>query len=98
MMLDAAPDATAILPMSVMQAIAIINEARGRGLSAPRDLSVAGYNDIPDAERSDPSLTFQASWWTVLQDRLLSGRAKSFPIRPSWAIPSMSALHCFQSQ
>jgi hypothetical protein len=45
-----------------------------------------------------PLIAFQASWWTVLQDRLLSGRAKSFPRRPSWAIPSMSALHCFQSQ
>ena len=43
--------------MSVMQAIAVINEARRRGLSVPRDLSVVGYNDIPDAERSDPPLT-----------------------------------------
>ena len=57
MMLDAAPDATAILSMSVMQAIAVINEARRRGLSVPRHLSVVGYNDIPDAERSDPPLT-----------------------------------------
>ena len=57
MMLDAAPDATAILSMSAMQAIAVINETRRRGLSVPRDLSVVGYNDIPDAERSDPPLT-----------------------------------------
>jgi DNA-binding LacI/PurR family transcriptional regulator len=57
MMLDAAPDATAILSMTVMQAIAVIKEARRRGLSVPRDLSVVGYNDIPDAERSDPPLT-----------------------------------------
>ena len=57
MMLDAAPDATAILSISVMQAIEVINEARRRGLSVPRDLSVVGYNDIPDAERSDPPLT-----------------------------------------
>jgi DNA-binding LacI/PurR family transcriptional regulator len=56
-MLDAARDATAILSMSVMQAIAVINEARRRGLSVPRDLSVVGYNDIQDAERSDPPLT-----------------------------------------
>ena len=40
-----------------MQAIAVINEGRRRGLSVPRDLSVVGYNDIPDAERSDPPLT-----------------------------------------
>jgi DNA-binding LacI/PurR family transcriptional regulator len=57
MMLDAAPEATAILSMSVMQAIAIINEASRRGMSVPRDLSVAGFSDIPDAERSDPPLT-----------------------------------------
>jgi DNA-binding LacI/PurR family transcriptional regulator len=57
MMLDAAPDATAILSMSVMQGIAVIEEARRRGLSVPGDLSVVGYNDIPDALRSDPPLT-----------------------------------------
>ena len=56
-MLDAAPDVTAILSMSVMQAIAVTNEARRRSLSVPRDLSVVGYNDIPDAEHSDPPLT-----------------------------------------
>lgn len=57
MMLDSAPLATAILSMSVMQGIAVINEARRRGLSVPGDLSVVGYNDIPDAARSDPPLT-----------------------------------------
>jgi DNA-binding LacI/PurR family transcriptional regulator len=57
MMLDLAPNATAILSMSVMQAIAILNEASRRGLSVPRDLSVIGFSDIPDAERTDPPLT-----------------------------------------
>ena len=41
-MLDAAPDATAILSMTAMQAIATINEARRRGLSVPRELSLVG--------------------------------------------------------
>ena len=57
MLLDAAPDATAILSMAVMQGIAVLEEARRRGLSVPRDLSVVAYNDIPDAARSDPPLT-----------------------------------------
>ena len=57
MMLDAAPDATAVLSMGVMQAIALIEEARRRGISVPRDLSVVGYNDFPDAERCNPPLT-----------------------------------------
>ena len=57
LLLDAAPEATAIMSMAVMQGIAIIDEARRRGLSVPRDLSVVGYNDIPDAARSDPPIT-----------------------------------------
>ncbi len=57
MMLDAAPDATAILSMGVMQGIAIVEEDRRRGVAVPRDLSVVGYNDFPDAERCNPPLT-----------------------------------------
>jgi DNA-binding LacI/PurR family transcriptional regulator len=57
MLLDVAPEATAILSMAVMQGISVLEEARHRGLSVPRDLSVVGYNDIPDAARSDPPLT-----------------------------------------
>ena len=57
MLLDAAPDATAILSMGVMQGIAIVEEAGRRGIAVPRDLSVVGYNDIPDAERCNPPLT-----------------------------------------
>jgi DNA-binding LacI/PurR family transcriptional regulator len=57
LLLDSAPDATAFLSMSVMQAIAIINEARRRGRIVPRDLSVIGFNDIAEAERCDPPLT-----------------------------------------
>ncbi len=56
-LLDAAPDATAVLSMAVMQAMAVIEEARRRGLSVPGDLSVVGHNDIPDAARFDPPVT-----------------------------------------
>jgi DNA-binding LacI/PurR family transcriptional regulator len=57
MLLDAAPEATAILSMSVQQGLAMLEEARRRGIAVPRDLSVVAYNDIPDAVRSDPPLT-----------------------------------------
>ena len=57
MMLDVAPQATAILSMAVMQGIAVLDEARRRGLSVPRDLSVVGFNEIPEAAKSIPSLT-----------------------------------------
>jgi DNA-binding LacI/PurR family transcriptional regulator len=57
MILDVAPEATAILSMSAMQAIAVMDEARLRGRVVPRDLSVVGYNDIPEAARANPPLT-----------------------------------------
>lgn len=57
LMLDVAPEATAILSMSAMQGIAVMQEARRRGRSVPRDLSVVGFNDIPEAADSEPPLT-----------------------------------------
>ena len=57
MLLDVAPDATAILSMSVMQGLELLKEARRRGRVVPRDLSVVGYNDLPEAATSDPPLT-----------------------------------------
>lgn len=57
LMLDVAPDATAILSMSAMQGIAVMQEARRRGRSVPRDLSVVGFNDPPEAAEADPPLT-----------------------------------------
>ena len=43
--------------MAAMQAIAVMGEARRRGLSVPHDLSVVGFNDIPEAAASVPPLT-----------------------------------------
>lgn len=57
MLLDAAPGATAVLSMAVMQAMAVIAAAQRRGLAVPRDLSVVGYNDIPEAARYTPPIT-----------------------------------------
>jgi DNA-binding LacI/PurR family transcriptional regulator len=57
MLLDVAPEATAVLSMSVMQAMVLLEEARRRGLVVPRDLSVVGFNDLPEAAAGDPPLT-----------------------------------------
>jgi DNA-binding LacI/PurR family transcriptional regulator len=57
LLLDAAAGATAILSMTVMQAIAVMKEARRRGIRVPEELSVVGYNDIPEAEHASPPLT-----------------------------------------
>jgi alanine racemase len=48
---------TAVLAMSDMIAIGIIQAARDIGLEIPRDLSVIGYDDIPEAQRIVPPLT-----------------------------------------
>ena len=57
MLLDIAPEATAVLSMSIMQAMAVITEARRRGLSVPGNLSVVGHNDMPEAARFEPAVT-----------------------------------------
>ena len=38
--------------MAAMQAIAVLREAARRGLAVPRDLSIVGFNDIPEAATS----------------------------------------------
>jgi DNA-binding LacI/PurR family transcriptional regulator len=57
MLLDRATGITAVLSMAAMQGIAVIEEARRRGLSVPGDLSVVGFNDIPEARLCHPPLT-----------------------------------------
>jgi DNA-binding LacI/PurR family transcriptional regulator len=57
MLLDRAPEATAILTMGVMQGLQVLLEVRRRGIVVPRDLSVIAFNDLPEAAVSDPPLT-----------------------------------------
>jgi DNA-binding LacI/PurR family transcriptional regulator len=57
LLLDHAPDATAILSMAGMQGVSLIGEAKRRGKRVPDDLSVVGFNDIPEAQHADPPLT-----------------------------------------
>jgi DNA-binding LacI/PurR family transcriptional regulator len=51
------PRPTAILAMSDMLALGAIEAARERGLSVPDNLSVVGFDDVPEAARSAPPLT-----------------------------------------
>ena len=57
LLLDRAPEATAILSMSAMQGISVMAAARQRGIAVPERLSVVGFNDIPEAADADPPLT-----------------------------------------
>jgi len=62
----------AILCLSDRLALGVIEVAQERGLSVPEDVSVAGFDDVPEAATSTPPLT------TVHQDHtekgLLAGR------------------------
>jgi DNA-binding LacI/PurR family transcriptional regulator len=61
------PPLTAILALSDQLALGFIEAAKERGLSVPEDLSVAGFDDVPDAATSSPPLT------TVHQDHTKKG-------------------------
>ncbi|HZP19117.1 MAG TPA: LacI family DNA-binding transcriptional regulator [Bauldia sp.] len=68
MVLDAAPEATAILAMSDVLALAVLAEAVRRGRRVPQHLSVVGFDDVPEAAASRPALT------TVHQPIMEKGR------------------------
>ena len=57
MALDMAPEATAVIALSDGVALSIIKQARKRGLSVPRDLSVVGFDDLPLTRYALPPLT-----------------------------------------
>lgn len=66
-MLDAAP--TAVLAWSDLGALEVMEQARGRGIRVPEDLSIVGFDDSPLAARVSPALT------TVHQDIDAKGEA-----------------------
>lgn len=68
MLFDAAPDATAIVTMSVPHALAVLNEARRRNIAVPGDVSVVAFDDVPEAAAADPPLT------TIGQPSIEKGR------------------------
>lgn len=51
------PRPTAILCMSDLLAAGVMEEAAAQGLSVPEDLSVVGFDDVPEAARMEPPLT-----------------------------------------
>jgi DNA-binding LacI/PurR family transcriptional regulator len=60
MLLDRAPEATAILAMSDRHAVAVLAEAKRRQINVPNDLSVIGFDDAENAILVDPPLTTMA--------------------------------------
>jgi DNA-binding LacI/PurR family transcriptional regulator len=68
MLFDMAPEMTAMLAMSDVLALAALAEARKRGLDVPKNLSVVGFDDVPEAAASTPPLT------TIAQPIVEKGR------------------------
>jgi DNA-binding LacI/PurR family transcriptional regulator len=66
---DTSPGVTAVLAMTDVQALGVLEEARRRRIAVPRDLSVVGFDDIPEARSSSPPLT------TVVHPIVEKGRA-----------------------
>jgi DNA-binding LacI/PurR family transcriptional regulator len=56
-LLDRAERPTAILALSDLLAIGVLDAAAERGISVPGELSVAGFDDIPQAATVTPALT-----------------------------------------
>jgi DNA-binding LacI/PurR family transcriptional regulator len=56
-LLDRADRPTAIIALSDVLALGILEAAAERGISVPGELSVAGFDDVPDAAAADPPLT-----------------------------------------
>ena len=81
LVLDSAPDATAILCMSDVGALSVMAEAERRGLAIPRDLSVVGFDDVPEAAAATPPLT------TIAQPIVEKGRTAARLILDSAGTP-----------
>lgn len=56
-LLSQKPRPTAILAMSDQLALGVVEAAERQGLKVPEDLSVVGFDDIPEASRTAPPLT-----------------------------------------
>ena len=69
MLLDKAPEATAVIALTDTVALGILQEARTRGLQLPKDLSVVGFDDVPEAVNAKPPLT------TIRVSAAVNGRA-----------------------
>ena len=50
-LLEARPDLTALVCTSDILAVGALREARERGLRVPEDLSLAGFDGVPEGER-----------------------------------------------
>ncbi len=77
-LLDRPDRPTAIISTSDQLALGVLAAARERGIDVPGQLSVAGFDDIDEASRSQPGLT------TIRQPLLEKGRAAARQYFADW--------------
>jgi DNA-binding LacI/PurR family transcriptional regulator len=78
-LLDRPDRPTAIISTSDQLALGVLAAARARGIDVPGQLSVAGFDDIDEASRSQPGLT------TIRQPLLEKGRAAARQYFADWS-------------
>jgi DNA-binding LacI/PurR family transcriptional regulator len=71
-LLSREPRPTAILTLSDQLALGVFEAAKKMGLSIPEDLSVVGFDDVPEASRTEPALT--TVYQPHVEKGLLAGR------------------------
>ena len=57
LLLDKVAGATAVIALADSLALAMLKEAHRRGIDVPKELSVVGFDDAPNAASSNPPLT-----------------------------------------
>lgn len=77
-LLDRPDRPTAIISTSDQLALGVLAAARSRGIDVPGQLSVAGFDDIDEASRSQPGLT------TIRQPLLEKGRTAARQFFADW--------------
>jgi DNA-binding LacI/PurR family transcriptional regulator len=57
MLLQRAPEATAVIALTDGLALAVMDQAKKLGRAVPQDVSIVGFDDVPEAAAADPPLT-----------------------------------------
>ena len=86
-LLDQPEPPTAILAASDFMAVGVLDELRNRGLRCPDDISVMGFDDVPEATVTSPQLT------TIRQPMKALGRQAVRMLMSRMQDPSAPAVH-----
>ena len=57
LILEMAPEATAVIALGDHLALSVLDKARQRGISVPKDLSIVSFDDDPESALAEPPLT-----------------------------------------